>query len=93
MKCSKRSFAIVAALFATLLSSSTGTLNARDASRTSAAAQTTKRQCINTCRARQRSCLSLKQIPSIECLGVYQDCTRYTCNVAPTGRPTGFIAQ
>ncbi len=31
MKCSKRSFTIVSALFAVLLSSSTGTLNARDA--------------------------------------------------------------
>jgi hypothetical protein len=43
MKCSKRSFTIVSALFAVLLSSSTGTLNARDAdlaSRTFAAAQT-----------------------------------------------------
>jgi hypothetical protein len=45
MKCSKRSFTIVSALFAVLLSSSTGTLNARDAdlaSRTFAAAQTAK---------------------------------------------------
>jgi hypothetical protein len=66
MKCSKRSFTIVSALFAVLLSSSTGTLNARDAdlaSRTFAAAQTAKQQCINTCRARHRSCLSSKQIP------------------------------
>jgi hypothetical protein len=31
MKCSKRSFAIVSLLFAALLSSSIGTLNARDA--------------------------------------------------------------
>jgi hypothetical protein len=31
MNCSKRSFAIVSALFALLLLSSTGTLNARDA--------------------------------------------------------------
>ena len=43
MKCSKRSFTLVSALFAVLLSSSTGILNARDAdlaSRTFAAAQT-----------------------------------------------------
>jgi hypothetical protein len=82
MKRSKRSFPIVSALFAVLLSSSTDTLNARDAylaSRTFAAAQTAKQQCINTCRARYRSCVSLKQIPSFECRGVYQDCTR-TCN-------------
>ena len=75
MKCSKRSFTIVSALFAVLLSSSTGTLNARDAdlaSRTFAAAQTAKQQCINTCRARHRSCVSSKQIPSIECRGIYQ---------------------
>jgi hypothetical protein len=73
MKCSKRSFTIVSALFAVRLSSSTGTLNARDAdlaSRTFAAAQTAKQQCINTCRARHRSCLSSKQIPSFECRGV-----------------------
>ena len=49
MKCSKRSFAIIALL----LSLSTGILNARDADLTSltlAAAQTAKRQCGNTCR-------------------------------------------
>jgi hypothetical protein len=82
MKCSKRSFAIVAPLFAVLLSSSIGTLNARDAdlaSRTFAAARTAKQQCINTCRARYRDCRRLKQLPSFECRGVYQDCTRYTC--------------
>jgi hypothetical protein len=85
MKCSERSFAFVSALFAVLLSSSTGTLNARDAnlpSPTFAAAQTAKRQCINICRGRYRTCLSLKQIPSFECRGVYQDCARYTCNAA-----------
>jgi hypothetical protein len=82
MKCSKRSFAIVSLLFAVLLSSSIGTLNARDAdpaSRTFAAARTAKQQCINTCRARYRDCRRLKQLPSFECRGVYQDCTRYTC--------------
>ena len=83
MKCSKRSIAIVPVLFALLLSLSTGTLNARDAdlaSLTFAAAQTAKRQCMNTCRARYRDCRSLKQIPSSECRGVYRDCTRFTCN-------------
>jgi hypothetical protein len=45
-----------------------------------AAAQTAKQQCISTCRARYRACLSLKQIPSSECRGVYQDCTRFACN-------------
>jgi hypothetical protein len=88
MKFSKRSFAVVSVLFAVLLLLlslvvSTGTLNARDAdlaSRTFAAAQTAKQQCVNTCRARYRDCLSMKQIPSSECRGVYQDCTRNTCN-------------
>src|SRR6476661_9827103 len=89
MKYSKRSFAFVSVLFAVLLSPSIGTLNARDAdlaSLTFAAAQTAKQQCINTCRARYRDCLSLKQIPSSECRGIYQDCTRNTCNAGPTGR-------
>ena len=83
MTSNKRSFAIVSALFAVLLSSSTETLNARDAdpaSRAFAAAQPAKQKCVNTCRARYRSCRSLKQIPSSECRGVYQDCTRFTCN-------------
>ena len=88
MKCCKRSFAVVSILFAVLLSLlslvvSTGTLNARDAdlaSFTFAAAQTAKQQCVNICRSRYRDCRSLKQIPSFECRGVYQDCKRYTCN-------------
>ena len=82
MKCSKRLFAIVSLLFTVLLSSSIGRLNARDvdlASRTFAAAQTAKQQCINTCRARYRDCRSLNQLPSFECRRVYQDCTQYTC--------------
>ena len=82
MKCSKRSVAIVSLLFAALLSSSIGTLNARDAdlaSRTFAAARTAKQQCINACRARYSDCRRLKQLPSFECRGVYKDCTRYTC--------------
>jgi hypothetical protein len=82
MKYTKRSFAIVSLLFAVFLSSSIGTLNARDvdlASRTFAAAQTAKQKCVNTCRARYRDCRRLKQLPSVECRGVYQDCTQYTC--------------
>src|SRR5262249_48522367 len=84
-------FTVVSVLFVVLLLLSTGTLNARDAdlaSLTFAAAQTAKQQCINTCRARYRDCLSLKQIPSSECRGIYQDCTRYTCNAGPAGRPS-----
>jgi hypothetical protein len=85
MKCSKRSCAVVFAALLSLLSlvGGTRTLNARDADLASlvfAAAQTAKHECINTCRARNRSCLSLKLIPSFECRGVYQDCTRFTCN-------------
>ena len=82
MKCSKRSLAFVFLLFAVFLSLSIGALNARDAaiaSRIFAAAQTAKQQCINTCRARYRDCLHLNQLPSSECRGVYQDCTRYKC--------------
>ena len=82
MRCSERSFAVVSLLFAVLLSFSIGTLNARDAdlaTRTFAAAQTVKQQCINTCRAHYRDCRHLNQFPSSECRGVYQDCTRYTC--------------
>jgi len=82
MKCGKRLFAIVSLVFAVLLSSSIGTLNARDAdlaSRTFAAAQTAKQKCINACRARYRDCRRLNQLPSVECRGVYRDCTRYTC--------------
>src|ERR1700687_3595494 len=96
MKCSKQSFAAVSVFLAVLLSPlslvvSTGTLNAREADLaplTLSAAQTAKQQCANTCRARYRDCLSLKQIPSSECRGVYQDCTRNTCNAGPAGRPS-----
>ena len=77
MKCSKRSFALGSALFAVLLSLSIET-HARDAD-LAAAAHASKQQCINTCRARYRDCRYQKQIPSFECRGVYQDCTRYTC--------------
>ena len=82
MKCGKWSFAIVSLVFAVLLSSSIGTLNARDAdlaSRTFAAAQTAKQKCINACRARYRDCRRLNQLPSVECRAVYRDCTQYTC--------------
>ena len=83
-----RSNNVVCALCAVLLSllspvANMGTLNARDtdlSSRVFAAAQTAKRQCVNACRARYRDCLATKQIPSSECRGVYQDCTRFTCN-------------
>jgi len=78
-----RAFAVVSAIIAVLLSLSPGTLNARDAdlaSFTFAAAQTAKQQCINICRARYRTCLSLKQRPSFEWRSVYKDCYRFTCN-------------
>jgi hypothetical protein len=82
MECSKRSSAVVFLLFAVLLPLSIGALNARDAalaSPTFVAAQTAKQRCINTCRARYRDCRRLNQLPSFECQGNYQDCTRYTC--------------
>src|SRR5215813_15171080 len=95
MKCSKRSFAMVSLLFAELLSLSIGTLHARDAdlaSRTFAATQTAKQQCINTCRARYR-CPRLNYIPWFECRGVYQDCTRYFCmNYVPFAAVTATLA-
>ena len=83
MKYSNRSIAVVSALFTVFLSLSTGILSARDAdlaSLTYAAAQTAKQQCMNICRSRYRDCRSMKQIPSFECRGVYQDCKHYTCN-------------
>ena len=89
MKCSKVLFAVVSVFFAAFPSLSIETLNAREADiapPTFAAAQTAKQQCMNTCRARYRDCLSLKQIASSECRGIYQDCTRYTCNASPAGR-------
>jgi hypothetical protein len=82
MKCTKWSFAVICVLLAVPLSLSSGSLNAGNAdlaSGTLVAAQTAKQQCINTCRARYRDCLRLNLIPSFECRGVYQDCTRYTC--------------
>jgi hypothetical protein len=93
MKCRKRSFAVVSVLFALVLSfsTSTGTLNARDADLDSlifAVAQTANQQCINTCRARYRDCRPLKQIPFSQCRGIYQDCTRYTCSAGVADRPS-----
>ena len=82
MKCSKFSFAVVSILFAALLSLNVEPLNARDtelAAGTLVAARTAKQQCTNACRARYRDCLHQKKIPSFECQGVYQDCTRYSC--------------
>jgi hypothetical protein len=87
MKGAKRSFTVVSALFAVLLSGGIGMLNARDAdrstiddlaSRSFAAAQTAK-QCVSACRARYRDCLRLSRLPSFECRSVYHDCTRYSC--------------
>jgi hypothetical protein len=74
--------AVVSVLFAVLLLLRIETPYARDAdmaSRTFAAAQTAKQQCMNACRARYRDCRRLKQLPSFECRDVYQDCTRYSC--------------
>ena len=82
MKCTERSFAVIFSLLAVPLSLSVGRLDARDAnlaSDTLAAAQSAKQDCINTCRARYRDCRRLRQLPSFECRGVYQDCTRYSC--------------
>jgi hypothetical protein len=82
MKCTKRSFAVICVLLAVHLSLSIGSLNARGADRgsdTLARAQTAKQQCVNTCRARYRDCRHLNQLPSFECRGIYQDCTRNTC--------------
>jgi hypothetical protein len=82
MKCTKQSSAVICVLLAMPLSLSIGQVNARDAdlaSRTLAAAQMAKQQCINTCRARYHDCRHLNQRPSFECRDVYQDCIRYNC--------------
>jgi hypothetical protein len=85
-------FSLLGASAAVLLSFGIGAVNARDAdrnaditSRTFAAAQTAKQQCISTCRARYRDCRRLSQLPSFECRGVYRDCTRYTCTGSGPG--------
>ena len=85
MASSKSKFAIASTLFAALLSSSTEARTADFTSVTLAAAQTAKRQCLNTCRARYRDCVRLNQLPSFECRNVYQDCTRYICTGAGPG--------
>jgi hypothetical protein len=82
MKYSERSFAVVSLVFAVLLSLNIEVLHAPDfdlAPRIFVAAQTPKQQCINACRLRYRDCRHLNQLPSFECRGVYQDCTRYSC--------------
>jgi hypothetical protein len=61
------------------LSQDVTNLNVDPSSRIFAAASTAKQQCINACRARYRDCRHLNQVPSFECRGIYQDCTRYTC--------------
>lgn len=88
MKSGMRLFAPVSVLFAVLLPLGIGALNARDADLgpdTLAAAQTAKHQCISACRARYRDCRRLNKMPSFECQGVYQDCTRYTCTRSGPG--------
>jgi len=82
MNSNSRSLAIIAVSCAMLLSLGIDRLSASEANLAAAllvAAQTTKQQCINSCRARYRDCRRLKQLPSFECRGVYQDCTRYAC--------------
>ena len=78
---------LLAALAVTTMSGPSAA--ARDADLAShslaAAAQTAKQQCLKTCRARYHDCRRLKQLPSFECQGVYQDCTRYTCTGSGPG--------
>ena|SRR6516165_5612589 len=70
----------LAALAVTIMSGLPATARDADlASHTVAAAPTAKQQCISICRARYRDCRRLNQLPSFECRGVYQDCTRYSC--------------
>ena len=88
MKSTKRSFTVLCIVLAAPLSLGIGRLNARDADDatiTLARAQTAKQQCISACRARYRDCRCLNQLPSFECRGVYQDCTRYTCTGSGPG--------
>ncbi len=82
MKCAERPLAITCLLVAAFMCLSIGTVNAREVNLGAgelAAAQTTKQQCINSCRARYRDCRRLNQTPSFECRSVYHDCVRYTC--------------
>jgi hypothetical protein len=76
MKYSARLFAAFAVVFAVLACLS---IDVSLTSRSFAAASTAKKQCINTCRARYRDCRRLNQLPSSQCKGIYQDCTRYSC--------------
>ena len=82
MKTTSRSFAAAVSIMLAIPAFSNVGASARDANPTPGrllAAQTPKQQCVNACRARYRDCLRLNQIPSFECRGVYQDCTRYSC--------------
>src|SRR3954468_1182643 len=89
MTSTKRSFAVICVVLASYLSlCCIGMLEARDAnagSVTLARAQSSKQQCVNTCRARYRDCRRLNQLPSSECHGVYRDCTHYSCTGAGPG--------
>ena len=100
MKCSKRSFAVVFLVFTVLLSLSIGKLNARDAdlaSRTFAAAQTSKQKCMNACRTRYRDCRRLTVtvvqvsgcLPGLHPIHLYWFGTRMT-DVPFAPRPTGI---
>jgi hypothetical protein len=71
---------IAVLLTAMIMMSISGQSHALDAPVAVAASQNAKQQCLNTCRVRYRDCLSLKQIPSVQCRGVYQDCSRMACN-------------
>jgi hypothetical protein len=77
MRFKTKMFAVLAALLASSLVPS----NAQEPATNIvvAAAQSAKQQCLNLCRTRYRDCLSRKQIPSSECRGVYQDCSRIAC--------------
>ena len=78
-------FRLLAALAVTTMSGLSADARDAPASYTLAAAQTAKQKCLNTCRARYRDCRRLNQLPSFECRGVYQDCTRYVCTGAGPG--------
>ncbi len=88
MKPGKQLLLAISMLFALGLSFNPEPVNASDnhlADPIVAASHTSKRQCENTCRARLRDCRRLTQISYYECLGVYQDCMRYTCTAATPG--------
>jgi hypothetical protein len=82
MKCRIASLFAVSAFLAVLLQGSAA-LNAHaadSAPTTLASIKTEKYKCLNVCRARYRDCVSLKQIPSFECKGVYKDCVHDSCD-------------